>query len=159
MLIKFSLIGERRRLESNYNSAEGVFLTLTLAYFARVVMGHLWYNLGTKFTGPVSTSTLRDYPSARTTRTFKSPALGVTPTAPFRGELYTYLSPAWVELLGFMVGLQTWPTKREACVQHEQERLQESVLNRHRQSHCTPASVRSVFFQLNQVLFPDSKYS
>jgi hypothetical protein len=81
--VKFSLTGERRRLESNYNSVEGVFLTLTLAYFARVAVGHLWYNSGTNFAGSVSASTLRDYPSARTIRTFKSPALGLTPMAPF----------------------------------------------------------------------------
>jgi hypothetical protein len=93
MPIKFSLTGERRRLESNYNSAKGVFLTLTLAYFARVAVGHLWYNSGTKFVGSVSASTLRDYPSARMIRTFKSPALGLTPTTPFRGKLYTYRSP------------------------------------------------------------------
>jgi hypothetical protein len=131
----------------------GVFLTLILAYFARVAVGHLWYNSGTKFAGSVSTSTLRDYPSARKIRTFKSPTLGLMTTAPFRGELYTYRSPAWVELLGFLVGLQTRSTKREAYVQHEWERLQESVLNRHRRSHCTPASLHPVFIQLNQVLF------
>jgi hypothetical protein len=83
MPVKFSLTGERWRLESNYNSAEGVFLTLTLAYFARVAVGHLWYNSGTNFAGSVSTSTLRDYPPARMIRTFKSPALGLTPMAPF----------------------------------------------------------------------------
>jgi hypothetical protein len=94
MPIKFSLTGERRRLELNYNLAEGVFLTLTLAYFARVAVGHLWYNSGTKLVDSVSASTLKDYPSARTIRTFKSPALGLTPMAPFQGELYTYQSPA-----------------------------------------------------------------
>jgi hypothetical protein len=154
MPIKFSLTGERRWLKSNYNSAEGVFLTLTLAYFARVAMGHLWYNSGTKFMGLVSASTLRDYPSARTIRTFKSPTLGLTPTAPFWDILYTCRSPTWVELLGFMVGLQTWPTKREAYVQHEQERLQELVLNRHRRSHCTLASLRLVFIQIKLGSFP-----
>ena len=105
MLFSVSTL-ERRRLESNYNSAEGVFLTLTQAYFARVAVGHLWYNSGTKFAGSISTSTLRDYPSTRTIRTFKSPALGLTPTAPFRGALYTYRLPAWGELLGFVVGHQ-----------------------------------------------------
>jgi hypothetical protein len=94
MPVKFSLTGERRRLESNYNSAEGVFLTLTLAYFARVVVSHLWYNSGTKFIGSVSANTLRDYPSSWTIRTFKSPTLGLTPTAPIRGVLYTLQSPA-----------------------------------------------------------------
>jgi hypothetical protein len=123
----------------------GVFLTLTLAYFARVAVGHLWYNSGTKFAGSISASTLRDYPSARTIRTFKSPALGLTPTAPFRGVLYTYRLPAWVELLGFAVGLQTRPTKRETCVQHEQERLQDSALKGHRRSHRKLASLRPVF--------------
>jgi len=108
-------------------------------------VGHLWNISGTKFAGSISASTLRDYPSARTIRTFKSPALGLTPTAPFRGALYTYRLPAWGELLGFVVGLQTRPTKREACVQHEQERLQDPVLNRHRRSHCKPASLRPVF--------------
>jgi hypothetical protein len=163
MLVKFSLTGERRRLESNYNSAEGVFLTLTLAYFARVAVGHLWYNLGTNFTGSVSASTLRDYPSARTIRTFKSPALGLMSMAPFWGALCTCRLPAWVELLGFAVrDTRVWPAKKEACIQHEQERLQESVLNRHRWSHCKPTtlqvSVRSPFI-LYQVLFHDSKYS
>jgi hypothetical protein len=52
-------------------------------------MGHLWYNLGTNFVGSDSASTLRDYPSARTIRTFESPALGLTLMAPFRGALYT----------------------------------------------------------------------
>jgi hypothetical protein len=99
MPIKFSLTGERQRLESNYNLVEGVFLTLSLAY--------LWYNLGTNFVGSVSANTLRDYPSTRTIRTFKSPTLGLTPTAPFRGILYTYRSLAKVELLDFMVGLLT----------------------------------------------------
>jgi hypothetical protein len=89
MPVKFSLISERRQLESNYNSAEGIFLTLTLAYIARVVVGHLWYNSGTNFVGSVSASTLRDYSSTRTIRTFNSPTLGLTPMAPFRGALYT----------------------------------------------------------------------
>jgi hypothetical protein len=89
MPVKFSLTGERRRLKVNFNSAEEVFLTLTLTYFARVAMGHLWYNSGTNFVGSVSASTLRDYPSARMIRTFKSPTLGLMPTAPFRGTLYT----------------------------------------------------------------------
>jgi hypothetical protein len=83
MSVKFSLTGERRRLELNYNSAEGVFLTLTLAYIARVAVGHLWDNSGTNFMGSVSASTLKDYPSVRTIRTFKSPALELMPTAPF----------------------------------------------------------------------------
>jgi hypothetical protein len=108
-------------------------------------MGHLWYNSGTNFGGLVSANALRDYPSARTIRTFKSPTLGLTPTTPFRGVLYTCRSLAWVELLSFVVGLQTRPTKREACVQREQERLQESVLNRHSESHCKLASLRLVF--------------
>jgi hypothetical protein len=89
MPAKFSLTGERWQLESNYTSAEGIFLTLTLAYFARVAIGHLWYNSGTNFVGLVNASTLRDYHSARTIRTFKSPALGLTPTAPFQGVFYT----------------------------------------------------------------------
>jgi hypothetical protein len=83
MPIKFSLTDERRRLESNYNSTQGVFLTLTLAYFARVTVRHLWYNSGTNFMGSVSASTLRDYPSARMIRTFKSPTLGLMPMTPF----------------------------------------------------------------------------
>jgi hypothetical protein len=49
-------------------------------------VGHLWYNSGTNFAGSVRASTLRDYPSARMIRTFKSPALGLTPTAPFQGH-------------------------------------------------------------------------
>jgi hypothetical protein len=61
----------------------GVFLTLTLAYFARVAVGHIWYNSGTNFAGSVSDNTLRDYLSARTIRTFKSPAIGLTPMTPF----------------------------------------------------------------------------
>jgi hypothetical protein len=89
MTAKFTLTGERWQLESNYISAEVIFLTLTLAYFARVAMGHLWYNSETNFVGSVNASTLRDYRSARTIRTFKSPALGLMPTAPFRGILYT----------------------------------------------------------------------
>jgi hypothetical protein len=104
-LIKFSLTGERRRLKSNYNSAEGVFLTFTHDFLHQGALGHIWYNSGTNFAGSVSASTLRDYPSTRTIRTFNSPALGLTPTAPFRGALYTYRLPAWVELLGFVVGL------------------------------------------------------
>jgi hypothetical protein len=42
--------------------------------------------------GSVSVRTLRDYPSARMIMTFKSSAFGLTPTAPFRGALYTYQS-------------------------------------------------------------------
>jgi hypothetical protein len=130
--VKFSLTGERRRLESNYNSAEGVFLTLTHDFPHWGTLGHLWYNSGTNVTGSVSASTLRDYHSTRMFRTFKSPALGFTPMAPFWGALYTYRLPAWFELLSFVVGLQTRLTKREACIQHDKERLQESVLNRYR---------------------------
>jgi hypothetical protein len=158
MPVKFSLTSERQQLKSNYNSAEGVFLTLTLAYFARVAMGHLSYNLGTNFTRSVCTSTLRNYPSAKTIRTFKSPALGLTPTAPFWGALYTYCCSAWVEQLGFVVGLKTQPTKREVCVQHEQEKLQESVLMRHRRSHCKPISLCPIFFFLIKTgSFPQQK--
>jgi hypothetical protein len=146
--------GERRRLESNYNSAKGVFLTLTLSYFARVAVGHLWNDSGTNFTGSISANTLRYYSSTRMIKTFKSPAFGLTPTAPFWGALYTYWLPAWVELLGFMVGLQTRPTKREACVQHEQKRLQEWVLKRHGRSHCKPASLCPVFSSINIGSFP-----
>jgi hypothetical protein len=62
-----------------------------------VAVGHLWYNSGTNFTGSVSASTLRDYPSARMIRTFNSPALGLTPMAPFRGALYI-LARAWPNL-------------------------------------------------------------
>jgi hypothetical protein len=83
MPVKFSLTGEKRRLESNYNSAEGVFLTLTRQTPLKVAVDHLWYNSGTNFTGSISTSTLRDYPSARTFRSFNSPALRLMPTAPF----------------------------------------------------------------------------
>jgi hypothetical protein len=83
ILLSSSLTGERQRLESNYNSTEGVFLTLTLSYLARVAIGYLWYNSETNFTGLISAHTLRDYPFARTIRTFKSPALGLTSTAPF----------------------------------------------------------------------------
>jgi hypothetical protein len=36
-------------------------------------VGHLWYNSATIFVGSVSVSTLRDYPSSRTIRTFKTP--------------------------------------------------------------------------------------
>jgi hypothetical protein len=49
-------------------------------------MGHLWYNSGTNFTGLVSASTLRDYPSARTidmttsTNNMLQPPSQVTPT-------------------------------------------------------------------------------
>jgi hypothetical protein len=99
-----SLTGERRQLESNYNSAKGVFLTLTRQTPLKAAVDHLWYNLGTKFVGSISASTLRDYPSARTIKTFKSPALVLTPMAPFRGIIYTYQLLARVELLGFMVG-------------------------------------------------------
>jgi hypothetical protein len=49
-----------------------------------VAVGHLWYNSGTNFAGSVSARTLRDQPSARTIRTFKSHALRLTPMAPFR---------------------------------------------------------------------------
>jgi hypothetical protein len=119
MPIKFSLTGERWRLKSNYNSAKGVFLTLTLAYFARVAMGHLWYNSETKFTGLVSANTLRDYPFARTIRTFKSPALGLTPTAP--SEVNFILTGARLELSysDLRSSTRAWPANREACVQHE----------------------------------------
>jgi hypothetical protein len=81
--VKFSLSGERRRLESNYNSAEGVFLTPTHDFPHQGALGHLWDNSGTNFAGSVSASTLRDYLSARTIRTFKSSAIGLTPTALF----------------------------------------------------------------------------
>jgi hypothetical protein len=90
MPVKFSLTGERRCLQSNYNSAEGVFLTLTLKTLLKAAVDHFSYNSGTNFAGSISASTLRDYPSAKTFKTFKSPALGLTPTAPFRGALYTY---------------------------------------------------------------------
>jgi hypothetical protein len=75
--------------KSNYNLAKGVFLTLTHDFPHRGALGHLWDNLGTNFAGSVSASTLRDYPSARTIKTFKSPVLGLTPTTHFRGALYT----------------------------------------------------------------------
>jgi hypothetical protein len=133
MPVKFSLTGERRWLESNYNSVEGVFLTLTHDFPHQRVLGHLWDNSGTNFVGLVSTNTLRDYPSTRMIRTFKSPALGLMPMAPFQGALYTCRLPAWVELLRFVVrDTQVWLAKREAYVQHDKERLQELVLKQHR---------------------------
>jgi hypothetical protein len=104
--VKFALTSERRRLESNYNSAEGVFLTLTRQTPLKAAVDHLWYNSGTNFMGSISASTLRD-PSASTFKTFNSPVLGLTPMAPFRGTLDTYRLPTWVELLGFMVDHQT----------------------------------------------------
>jgi hypothetical protein len=153
MPIKFSLTGEKRRLESNYNSAEGVFLTLTPQTSLKVVVDHLWYNSGTNFTSSISANTLRDYPPARTFRTFKSPALGVTPTAPFRGELYTSRLPAWVELLGIVVDHQTG----QLSVRHAfnmTRKGSKKVLNRHRRSHCKPASLRPVFIQIKPGFFP-----
>jgi hypothetical protein len=57
---------------------------------------------------------------------------------------------------------RAWPAKRETCVQHDKERLQESVLKRHRQSHCKPIALQAPTrssFKLYQVLFHYSKYS
>jgi hypothetical protein len=126
-------------------------------------VSHLWYNSGTNFVGLVSACTLRDYPSTRTIRTFKSSAPGLTPTAPFWGALYTYRLLVWVELLGFTVrDTRVWPAKREACIQHDKERLQKSVFKRHRRSHCKPTALQAPArssFKLYQVLFHDSKYS
>jgi hypothetical protein len=54
------------------------------------------------------------------------------------------------------------PAKKEACIQHDKERLQESVLKQHRQSHYKPIALQAPTrssFKLNQVLFYDSKYS
>jgi hypothetical protein len=148
--IKFSLTGERRRLESNYNSAEGVFLTLTLTYFAKVAVDHLWYNLGTNFADSVSA--IRSVPAL----------LGIT-LLPGRSGLLNHLplssrlrlpSEAYFILTDSRPELSysdSWSStrarlaKREACVQHDKERLQDSVLNRHRRSHYKPASLHPVF--------------
>jgi hypothetical protein len=122
-------------------------------------VGHLWYNSGTNFAGSVSASTLRDYSSARMIRTFKLPTLGLTPKALFRGALYTCWLPVWVELLGFVIGLQTRPTKREACVQHEQESSKiRFLIDTDGVTANRQASARSLI-QLRHVLFYDSKYS
>jgi hypothetical protein len=154
MPVKFSLTGERRRLESNYNSAEGVFLTLTLAYFARVAMGHLWYNSGTKFVGSVSASTLRDYPSARTIRTLNHLPLDSRLRLP--SKTYFILAGAQPELSYSA----SWSVSRPDQLRERhtfnmnRKRLQESVLNRHRRSHCTLASLRPVFIQIKPGSFP-----
>jgi hypothetical protein len=116
--IKFSLTGERRWLESNYNSAEGVFLTLTHDFPCQGALGHLWDNSGTNFAGSVSASILRDYPSARMIRTFKSPALGLTPTAPFRHFILAD-SQTKLSYSDSRSSTRTRPAKREACVQHD----------------------------------------
>jgi predicted CxxxxCH...CXXCH cytochrome family protein len=52
----------------------------------------------------------------------------------FPSEVYFILTDSRPELTYSDSWSSTWarPAKREACVQHEQERLQESVLNRHR---------------------------
>jgi hypothetical protein len=55
----------------DYYPAGEIFLTLTQAYFAKVALGHLWYNSGTNFVGPISASTLKDYPYVRMFMTFK----------------------------------------------------------------------------------------
>jgi hypothetical protein len=110
----------------------------------------------------ISASTLRDYPSARTFRTFKSPVLGPMPMAPFRGVLYTYRLSAWVELLGFMVGLQTGQLSVKHAFNMTRKGNKNSVLKRHRWSHYKPIALQAPArssFKLNQVLFHDSKYS
>jgi hypothetical protein len=78
--------------------------------------------------------------------------------APFRGILYTCRLPARVKLLGFAVrDTRVWPAKREACIQYDKERLQESVLKRHRRSHCKPTALqapRPVFIHIIPGSFP-----
>jgi hypothetical protein len=153
MPVKFSLTDERRRLESNYNSAEEVFLTLTRQTPLKAAVDHLWYNSGTNFVGSISASTLRDYPSARMFRTFKSLALGLTPTAPFRGALYTYRLSAWVELLGFEVDHQTGQLSvRHAFNMTRKGSKNRSLIGIDEVTANWQASVRSLF-KLNQVLF------
>jgi hypothetical protein len=79
-------------------------------------------------------------------------------------EVHFILAGAWPELSysDSRSSTRAWPAKREAFVQHDKERIQESVLKRHKRSHRKPtalqASARSSF-KLYQVLFYDSKYS
>jgi hypothetical protein len=126
----------------------GVFLTLTLAYFARVGVVHLWYNLET-------TSRVRSAPalSGITLLPGRSGLLNHLPLDSrlrLPSEAHFILAGAWPELSysDSRSSTRARPAKREACIQHDKERLQESVLNRHRRSHCKPASLRPVFNQI-----------
>jgi hypothetical protein len=103
----------------DYYPAGEIFLTLTQAYFAKVALGHLWYNSGTNFAGPISSSTLRDYPSARTFRTFKHLPLDSCLRLP--SEAHFILARSWPELsyLDSWSDTPVQPAKREACVQHD----------------------------------------
>jgi hypothetical protein len=107
----------------------------------------------------ISASTLRDYPSARMFRTFNSPTLGLTPTAPFRGALYTYRLLAWVELLGFMVDHQTGQLSvRHAFKMTKGHTVNRSLTDIGGVTANQQASARS-YFKFGHVLFNDSKYS
>jgi hypothetical protein len=125
-------------------------------------MGHLWDNLGTNFTGLVSAALL-----GITLLPGRSGHLNHLPLDSrlwLPSEAHFILAEACSKLSysDSQSSTRAQPAKREACVQHDKERLQESVLKRHRWSHCKPialqAPARSSFI-LYQVLFYDSKYS
>jgi hypothetical protein len=80
----------------DYNSAEGVFLTLTRQTPLKTVIDHLWYNSGTNFVGSISAITLRDTKSARTIRTFKHLPLGSRHWLP--SNAHFILAGSWLEL-------------------------------------------------------------
>jgi hypothetical protein len=100
-----------------------------------VALGHLWCNSGTNFVGPINASTLKNYLFARTFKTFKHLPLDSRLRLPSEAHFILAGSRPMLNYSDSQSNAPVQPAKREACVQHDQERLQVSVLNRHRQSH------------------------
>ena len=103
--------------------ARELFLTHTQAYHAKVALGHLWYNSGTKFTGTTSAAQSENH-SAKGDRDSNPPLglrqwLSAHPYYHPECALELLVVPAWDELLGFAVGM-TYPTNYvRGCVQHD----------------------------------------
>jgi hypothetical protein len=103
----------------DYYPAGEIFLILTQAYFAMVALGHLGYNSGTNFVGPISANTLKDYPSARTFKTFKHLPLDSRLWLPFEVHFILAGSRPKLNYSDSRSKALVQPAKREACVQYD----------------------------------------
>jgi hypothetical protein len=144
----------------NYNSAEGVFLTLTLAYFARLAMGHLWYNSETNFTGSISASTLKDCHLLGQLGLLNHLPLDSRLQLPF--ETHFILADSRPELSYSGSWSETLESgqlrERHAFNMTKKGSKNQSLINTDRVTANLQASAQS-FFKLRQVPFHDSKYS
>jgi hypothetical protein len=117
-------------------------------------VGHLWNDSGTNFTGSISASTLRDYSSTRTIRTFKS-------HLQLSSEAHFILADSWPGLNYSTLWSVSRPVQlreRHAFNINRKDSKNRSLIDTDGVTANRQASARSLF-KLNQVPFHNSKYS